>query len=233
MEKKDIIFALKIIIAGVLLGIFAGFLGVNPLGISQAQVIIALYVIFLGLGLITAMLTFYFTRKSHQAYQNYQREEEDEGNEQDYLAMYRFLDYAAVAWNVCQISMLFCLLIDLGGLGLSAAFLLLIVLGIWAGAYCLKITSKIRNYKLSIMATPKEILDFLDTYDEGEKQAEMEEAYLILFKVNQLLIPGIYVVLVVLSMVLGQVQLVALLVAVVIHLYTNVAQLRKTKRYFK
>ena len=233
MEKKDIIFALKLFIAGVLLGILAGFLGVNPLGISQEQVIIALSSLFLGLGLITAMLTFYFTRKSHQAYQNYQREEEDEGNEQDYLATYRFLDYGTVAWNVCQISMLSCLLIDLGALGPSVASLLLIVLGIWAGAYCLKITSKIRNYKLSIMATPKEVLDYLDTYDEGEKQAEMEEAYLILFKVNQLLIPGIYVVLVVLSVVLGQVQLVALLVAVVIHLYTNVAQLRKTKRYFK
>ena len=236
MEKKQIIFALKIIIAGFLLGIFAGFLGVNPLGISQEQVIIASYSIFLGLGLVTVILTFYFTRKSHQAYQNYQnyqREEEDEGNEQDYLATYRFLDYATVAWNVCQISMLSCLLIDLGGLGPSAASLLLIVLGIWAGAYCLKITSKIRNYKLSVMATPKEVLDYLDTYDEGEKQAEMEEAYLILFKVNQLLIPGIYVVLVILSVVLGQVQLVALLVAVVIHLYTNVAQLRKTKRYFK
>ena len=166
MEKKQIIFALKIFLASALLGIFAGFLGVNPLGISQGQVIVALYSIFLGLGL-------------------------------------------------------------------SAAFLLLIVLGIWAGAYCLKITSKIRNYKLSVTATPKEVLDYLDTYDEGEKQAEMEEAYLILFKVNQILIPGIYVVLVVLSLVLGQVQLVALLVAVVIHLYTNVAQLRKTKRYFK
>ena len=185
MEKKQIIFALKIFIAGVLLGIFAGFLGVNPLGISQAQVIIALYSIFLGLGLITVILTFYFIRKSHQAYQSYQREEEDEENEQDYLAMYRFLDYGTVAWNVCQISMLSCLLIDLGALGPSAASLLLIVLGIWAGAYCLKITSKIRNYKLSIMATPKEVLDYLDTYDEGEKQAEMEEAYLILFKVNQ------------------------------------------------
>ena len=236
MEKNHIIFALKIFIAGVLLGIFAGFLGVNPLGISQAQVIIALYSIFLGLGMLTVILTFYFIRKSHQAYQSYQREEEDEENEeneQDYLAMYRFLDYGTVAWNVCQISMLSCLLIDLGALGPSVASLLLIVLGIWAGAYCLKITSKIRNYKLSIMATPKEVLDYLDTYDEGEKQAEMEEAYLILFKVNQLLIPGIYVVLVVLSVVLGQVQLVALLVAVVIHLYTNVAQLRKTKRYFK
>ena len=101
MEKKHIIFALKLFIAGVLLGIFAGFLGVNPLGISQAQVIIALYSIFLGLGLITVILTFYFIRKSHQAYQSYQREEEDEENEQDYLAMYRFLDYGTVAWNVC------------------------------------------------------------------------------------------------------------------------------------
>ena len=233
MEKKHIIFALKLFLAGILLGILAGFLSVNPLGITQAQVIIALYSIFLGLGLITATVTFYFIRKSHQAYQNYQREEEDEGNEQDYLDMYRFLDYATVAWNVCQISMLSCLLINIGSFGPSLGTLLVIVVGIWAGVYCLKITSKIRNYKLSVMATPKEILDYLDTYDEGEKQAEMEEAYLILFKVNQLLIPGIYVVLVVLSVVLGQVQLVALLVAVVIHLYTNVAQLRKTKRYFK
>lgn len=233
MEKNHIIFALKLFIIGALLGILAGFLSVNPLGITQAQVIIALYSIFLGLGLITATVTFYFIRKSHQAYQNYQREEEDEGNEQDYLDMYRFLDYGTVAWNVCQISMLSCLLINIGSFGPSLGTLLVIVVGIWAGVYCLKITSKIRNYKLSVMATPKEILDYLDTYDEGEKQAEMEEAYLILFKVNQLLIPGIYVVLVVLSVVLGQVQLVALLVAVVIHMYMNVAQLRKTKRYFK
>ena len=233
MEKKQIIFALKIFLASVLLGIFAGFLGVNPLGISQEQVVIALKLLFFGLGLITTILTFYFTRKSHQAYQNYQREEEDEGNEQDYLAMYRFLDYGTVAWNVSQISMLFCMLLDLGRFGISATSLLLIVVSIWSGVYCLKITSKIRNYKLSVMATPKEVLEYLDTYDEGEKQAEMEEAYLILFKVNQLIILGIYIVLVVLSMVLGQVQLVALLVAVVIHLYMNVAQLRKTKRYFK
>ena len=106
MEKKHIIFALKIVIAGVLLGILAGFLGLNPLGISQEQVIIALESLFLVLGLITTILTFYFIRKSHKAYKSYQREEEDEENEQDYLAMYRFLDYGTVAWNVCQISML-------------------------------------------------------------------------------------------------------------------------------
>ena len=100
MEKNHIIFALKLFIIGALLGILAGALRVKPLGISQEQVIPVLFSIFFGLGLITAILTFYFTRKSHQAYQNYQREEEDEGNEQDYLAMYRFLDYGTVAWNV-------------------------------------------------------------------------------------------------------------------------------------
>ena len=69
MEKKHVIFALKLFIAGVLLGILAGFLGVNPLGINQGQVVIALESLFLGLGLITMILTFYFIRKSHKAYQ--------------------------------------------------------------------------------------------------------------------------------------------------------------------
>ena len=75
MEKKHVIFALKLFIAGVLLGILAGFLGVNPLGINQGQVVIALESLFLVLGLITMILTFYFVRKSHKAYQSYQREE--------------------------------------------------------------------------------------------------------------------------------------------------------------
>ena len=93
MEKKHIIFALKIFIASVLLGILAGFLSLNPLGISFGQVVVALESLFLGLGLITTILTFYLIRKSHKAYQSYQKEEEDEENEQDYLVMYRFLDY--------------------------------------------------------------------------------------------------------------------------------------------
>ena len=103
MEKNHIIFALKLFITGALLWILAGALGVKPLGISQEQVIPVLFSIFFGLGLITAILTFYFIRKSHKAYQSYQREEEDEENEQDYIAMYRFLDYGTVAWNVSQL----------------------------------------------------------------------------------------------------------------------------------
>ena len=63
MEKKHIIFALKLFITGALLGILAAVLSLNPLGISQEQITSALYYFFLGLGLITVILTFYFVRK--------------------------------------------------------------------------------------------------------------------------------------------------------------------------
>ena len=58
--KESYHFALKLFIASALLGILAGFLGVKPLGINQEQVNSALFSIFFGLGLITAILTFLF-----------------------------------------------------------------------------------------------------------------------------------------------------------------------------
>ena len=129
--------------------------------------------------------------------------------------------------------MLFSLLTVLPSHDLPISAFLLAVLTILVGSFCIKTTSKIRNYQLSILATPKEVLDYLETYDEGEKQAEMEEAYLILFKLNQLILPSVYIILFALSIILGEVQLVAALITSVIHLYINIAQLGKTKRYFK
>ena len=61
----------------------------------------------------------------------------------------------------------------------------------------------------------------------------MESAYLTLFRLNQILLPSLYFLLIVLSVVLREIQVVALVILVVIHLYITIAQLRKTKRYFK
>ena len=129
--------------------------------------------------------------------------------------------------------MFFSLVTVLPSHGLPLSVFLLAVLTILVGSFCVKTTSKIRNYQISILATPKEVLDYLETYDEGEKQAEMAEAYLILFKLNQLILPSVYIILFALSIILGEVQLVGVLITAVIHLYINIAQLRKTKRYFK
>ena len=97
--------------------------------------------------------------------------------------------------------------------------------------FCLGILSTI--VALYFIMNSRKVYAYLETYDEGEKQAEMEEAYLILFKLNQLILPSVYIILFALSIILGEVQLVAALITAVIHLYINIAQLRKTKRYFK
>ena len=116
---------------------------------------------------------------------------------------------------------------------LAFVSLLLMVISFATGSFCMKTISLIRQYKLSIFSTPKEVLSYINSYDEGEKQAEMENAYLTLFRLNQILLPELYILLLVLSIILQEIQLVALVLLVVIHLYINFAQLRKTKRYFK
>ena len=233
MKKKHLLILLGSLLLGVLLGMIGtGFADLRS-GISQDQVLFVLDTFFFWLGIISTILALYFTRMSRKAYNNYQREEDDEQSEQDYIRMYRFLDYGTVANSILLISMLFSLVAMFPEFRLSLSPFLLAILVIFVGSYCFNTTSLIRNYKLSIMATPKEMLEFLDTYDEGEKQAEMEEAYLILLKINQTILPAIYILLMVLSLVLGEVQLIALIIAVAIHIYINLAQLRKTKRYFK
>lgn len=233
MKKKHLLILLGSILLGVLLGMIGtGFAGLRS-EISKDQVLFVLDTFFFWLGIISTILALYFTRMSRKAYNNYQREEDDEQSEQDYIRMYRFLDYGTVANSTLLISMLFSLVAMFPEFRLSLSPFLLAILVIFVGSYCFNTTSLIRNYKLSIMATPKEMLEFLNTYDEGEKQAEMEEAYLILFKINQTILPAIYILLMVLSLVLGEVQLIALIIAVAIHIYINLAQLRKTKRYFK
>ena len=233
MKKKHLLILLGSLLLGVLLGMIGtGFASLRS-EISQDQVLFVLDTFFFWLGIISTILALYFTRMSRKAYNNYQREEDDEQSEQDYIRMYRFLDYGTVANSILLISMLFSLVAMFPEFRLSLSPFLLAILVIFVGSYCFNTTSLIRNYKLSIMATPKEMLEFLDTYDEGEKQAEMEEDYLILLKINQTILPAIYILLMVLSLVLGEVQLIALIIAVAIHIYINLAQLRKTKRYFK
>ena len=229
MKKKHLLLLLGSLLLGGLIGMFGAAFTNLHLNISQEQVQFVLTTFFFCLGIVAL----YFIMNSRKVYASYLAEEDDELNERAYIKMYRSLDYGTVAYNVLQVSMLFSLLTVLPSHDLPISAFLLAVLTILVGSFCIKTTSKIRNYQLSILATPKEVLDYLETYDEGEKQAEMVEAYLILFKLNQLILPSVYIILFALSIILGQVQLVAALITAVIHLYINIAQLRKTKRYFK
>ena len=205
--------------------------------IKTEQVLYTSFVFIAIVGVLSLALAIYYLRKSREAYTIYQTVEEEEVNEEAYVSAYRFLDYGTVASNILMITMLFCLAIVtspvIENIYLFIFSLVLMFFAFAVANYCVRTIFLIRQYKLSIFSTPKEILSFLDSYDEGEKQAEMENSYLTLFKLNQIVLPALYILLLVLSTILQETQLVALLILVVIHLYINIDQLRKTKRYFK
>ncbi len=224
-------------IAGFVFGMFSLSLRGMFDQVQTEQVLYAVYSFVLFIGGISFVLAVYYLRKSREAYVLYQKVEKEEANEQAYVLAYRYLDYGTVASNILMISMIFCLVVIASPVFeisyLTFASLIFMAVSFATGSYCMKTISLIRQYKLSLFSMPNEVMDYLDSYDEGEKQAEMENAYLILFKLNQIFLPSLYIVLLLLSKFLQELQLVALLLLVVIHLYINFAQLRKTKRYFK
>ena len=237
MKNKHTWFWIGTVIAGFLFGIFSVALEGVLSSIPMEWALLTVYGLLLFVGVISLLIALYYLRKSREFYVAYQSVEDDEENEQDYLKMYRYLDYGTVASNILMISMIFCLVVIASPVleisYLTFASLIFMVVSFATGSYCMKTISLIRQYKLSLFSMPNEVMDYLDSYDEGEKQAEMENAYLILFKLNQIFLPSLYIVLLLLSKFLQELQLVALLLLVVIHLYLNFAQLRKTKRYFR
>lgn len=237
MKNKHTWFWIGTVIAGFLFGIFSVALEGVLSSIPMEWALLTVYGLLLFVGVISLLIALYYLRKSREFYVAYQSVEDDEENEQDYLKMYRYLDYGTVASNILMISMIFCLVVIASPVFemsyLTFASLIFMAVSFATGSYCMKTISLIRQYKLSLFSMPNEVLDYLDSYDEGEKQAEMKNAYLILFKLNQIFLPSLYIALLLLSKLLQELQLVALLLLVVIHLYINFAQLRKTKRYFR
>lgn len=237
MKNKRIWLWIGAVISGFLFGMVSVALKGVLSTISMESVLYTTYYLLLFVGAVSLAIALYYLRKSRDCYATYQTVEDDEENEQVYIKMYRYLDYGTIASNILMISVLFCLVMIVSPLFeniyLVFVSLLLMVISFATGSFCMKTISLIRQYKLSIFSTPKEVLSYINSYDEGEKQAEMENAYLTLFQLNQILLPELYILLLVLSIILQEIQLVALVLLVVIHLYINFAQLRKTKRYFK
>lgn len=114
----------------------------------------------------------------------------------------------------------------------SLDFLLLMIL-IVVQSFLFKLIQKIRNYKLSAFATVKEIKEYVDSLDEGERQANLERAFLTVFNLNQIILPSLYLIVFFISIVSQTQQLVAYLVIAAIHTYINIVEIKSIRAYFK
>jgi len=97
----------------------------------------------------------------------------------------------------------------------------------------LKTVQKVRHYKLSAFPTTEEIKEFALSYDESELQANYEQCYLILFNVNQRLLPALYVILGILGAFTPLNVVSGFVILVVIHIYINLMYYPMVRKYFK
>ena len=243
-NKRGLLLFLMSIVLGGFLGMFVGMFKAraesHEIMLDVKVLIPWISAICLLIGFISLLLTFNFLKKSRKFHSLYQEEMDDDLNETYYVQMYRNLEFGTIAFNSASVAILLALFIsgsevivlDISHITLSLSFLGL-VLVLNAQKYLFKTIAIVRQFDLVFFSTPKDILDHFDSYDEGERKANLEQSFRILFQLNNYVLPALYFLIALFSLLTGEIQLLAFLLVGAIHIYINVMQLPMVKRYFK
>ena len=246
MKKKNkggLLFLMSVVFGGFL----GGFVGMFKAGAESYEIILDVKVLIpwisaicLLIGFISILLTFNFLKKSRKFHSLYQEEMDDDLNETYYVQMHRNLEFGTIAFHITSVAILLALFIsgsevivlDRSNLILPLSFLGLVLI-FNAQKYFYKTIAIVRQFDLAFFSTPKDYLDYVNSCDEGERQANLEQSFRILFQLNQYVLPGLYFLIALFSLLTGEIQLLAFLLVGVIHIYIGVMQLPMVKRYFK
>ena len=243
-KKRGLLLFLMSIVLGGFLGMFVGMFKAlaesHGIMLDVKVLIPWISAICLLLGFISILLTFNFLKKSRKFHSLYQEEMDDDLNETYYVQMYRNLEFGTIAFNIASVAILLALFISGSeGVVLNGSHItfplsfLALVLIFSVQKYLFKTIAIVRQFDLVFFSTPKDILEHFDSYDEGERQANLEQSFRILFQLNQYVLPGLYFLIALFSLLTGEIQLLAFLLVGVIHIYIGVMQLPMVKRYFK
>ena len=246
MKKKNkrVLLFLIPVVSGAFLYMFVDMLkaGAEPHGIMLDVKILLPWISAIGLllGFVGILLTFNFLKKSRKFHSLYQEEMDDDLNETYYVQMYRNLEFGTIAFNIASVAISLSIFLSLNEVVIlhtdhqtfSLSFLVF-VLSLIAQKSLFKTIAIVRQFDLALFSTPKDVLDYINSYDEGERQANLEQSFRILFQLNQYVLPALYVFLIIISFLTGEIQLLAFLLVGAIHIYINVMQLPMVKRYFK
>ena len=242
-KKGGLLFLMSVVLGG-FLGMFVGMFKARAESyevILDVKVLIPwISAICLVLGFISLFLTFNFLKKSRKFHSLYQEEMDDDLNETYYVQMYRNLEFGNITSNITSVAILLALVIsgsevivlDVSRITFSLSFLELVMYS-HSQKYLFKTIAIVRQLDLAFFSTQKDILEHFDSYDEGERKANLEQSFRILFQLNQYVLPALYIFLFIISFLIGEIQLLAFLLVGAIHIYINVMQLPMVKRYFK
>ena len=242
-KKRGLLFLIPFVL-GVFLYMFVDMLkaAIESHGIILDVKVLLSWISAIGLllGFVGILLTFNFLKKSRKFHSLYQEEMDDDLNETYYVQMYRNLEFGTITSSITSVAILLALVIsgsevivlDVSHITFSLSFLELVLL-LQSQKYLSKTIAIVRQFDLALFSTPKDVLNYINSYDEGERQANLEQSFRILFQLNQYVLPGLYIFLFIISFLTGEIQLLAFLLVGAIHIYINVMQLPMVKRYFK
>ena len=242
-NKRGLLFLMSVFFGGFLggfVGMFKAGAESNGIMLDVKPLIPWLSAISLLLAVIILFLTFNFLKKSRKFHSLYQEEMDDNLNETYYVQMYRNLEFGTIAFNIASVAISLSIFLSLNEVVIlhtdhqtfSLSFLVF-VLSLVAQKSLFKTIAIVRQFDLALFSTPKDVLDYVNSYDEGERQANLEQSFRILFQLHQYVLPALYVFLIIISVLTGEIQLLAFLLVGAIHIYINVMQLPMVKRYFK
>ena len=240
MKKKRILYFLAIGVLGYFTGMLTGRAWALGTSFNLNTLVPWISASCLLIAFISIFLTIYFLKKSRKFHALYQMELDDDVNETYYVQMYRNLEFGTIAFNIVSVMTILALFISMNEvmilhtssivLGLSFPALILVAV---LQKYLFKTISIVRQFDLAFFSIPKDVLDYVNSYDEGERQANLEQSFRILFQLNQYVLPGLYILIDIVSVFTGEIQLLALLAVAVVHVYINIMQIPMIKRYFK
>ena len=240
MKKKRLLYFLAIGVLGYFTGMLAGRAWALGTSFNLNTLVPWISASCLLIAFISIFVTIYFLKKSRKFHPLYQMEIDDDVNETYYVQMYRNLEFGTIAFNVVSVMTILALFISMNEVMILHTSSIVLVLSVPAlilaavlQKYLFKTISIVRQFDLSFFSIPKDVLDYVNSYDEGERQANLEQSFRILFQLNQYILPGLYILIDIVSLLTGEIQLLALLAVAVIHIYINVMQIPMVKRYFK
>ncbi|WP_247933164.1 DUF3169 family protein [Streptococcus mitis] len=242
-KKRGLLFLMSIVLGA----FFGGFVGMFKARAESYEIMLDVKVLIpwisaicLLIGFISILLTFNFLKKSRKFHSLYQEEMDDDLNETYYVQMYRNLEFGTIAFNITTVAILLALFISLNevivlnGSRITLSLSFLVFAWVFNAQKSLsKTIAIVRQFDWVPFSTPKDVLYYINSYDEGERQAYLEQSFQILFQLNQYVLPGLYLLIFLFSLLTGEIQLLAFLLVGAIHIYINVMQLPMVKRYFK
>ena len=196
-----------------------------------------------GLRIITfvlVLLSLYYYYRSNKDFAESDHADDEEVGERKYLMSFRLQGIADTMANfgmVLSLSLIIITMWSLTAKGISIWLyfldLSLLLSNIFSSVAYKWNLRRTRGIDIGLTVMPNEAVKIVYQYDEAEQKVIFEQNYKIVFYLNKILMPILYLFVLYFSAITDQFQFVALGILIFIHLFINVMQYVAVRNFYK